>query len=112
MRATSGWSCSTTSTWRRCTFVLQPSAKLMSRYREQLIAATVSLFKGWTRRGLCSECKKSHQRASDRALVRPPAIQWGWYLDELSGIDVVSGREEQLGKLRAIVDECEQRFQT
>ena len=50
--------------------------------------------------------------APDRAPMRPPAIQWRWYLDELSGIDVVSACEEQLGKLHAIVDECEQRFQT
>jgi len=38
-------------------------------------------------------------------------MQWRWYLDELSGIDVVSACLGQLGKLRAIVDECEQRFQ-
>jgi hypothetical protein len=84
--------------------------KWMSRCRKRLISATVSLFKTG-RGGDCARNARSLIDGAKPSTRAPPAIQWRWYFDELSGIDVVSACEEQLGKLRAIVDECEQRFQ-
>jgi hypothetical protein len=38
---------------------------------------------------------------------RPPRIEWRWHFDELPDIEVVTASEEQLRKLRRVLDECE-----
>lgn len=37
-------------------------------------------------------------------------VQWHWYFDEFSGVDVVTICQECMTKLGTIVSECEQRF--
>jgi hypothetical protein len=89
-----------------------PNAKVDLSLRETIYASESLLVEKLDAEGNVLETREISSPPPTRAPAPPLSVEWRWYFEELSDIDVVSACEEQVGKLRRIVDECERRFET
>ncbi len=90
---------------------VSPAAQVKVEVHEVLHMTDAVIVQKMDKEGKVIEERRSvSPPASPPAEPRLPRIEWRWHFDELPDIDVVTASEEQLRKLRHVLDECEDQF--